>query len=104
MSVCLHVRLALIGSWVDKISFEDLPSSGVSDHARSTREGNVHKRVEARRGQGPRFGGHSVQGGPPIVSPLIFFFFFEDTSPFCGATDTPVLNFSWYLPWISRPQ
>ena len=24
-------------------------------------------------------------------------------SPFCGATDTPVLDFWWYLPWVSKP-
>ena len=39
------------------------------------------------------------QGFYPIVSTqwqrrLVFFFFFlEDTSPFCEATDTPVLDF-----------
>ena len=40
-----------------------------------------------------------------------FFFFFlfflkkflEDMSPFCGATDTPVLDFWWRLPWVSKP-
>ena len=29
--------------------------------------------------------------------------FLEDTSPFCGATDTPVLDFQWHLPWVSKP-
>ena len=24
-------------------------------------------------------------------------------SPFCGATDTPVLDFWWCLPWVSKP-
>ena len=24
-------------------------------------------------------------------------------SPFCGATDTPVLDFWWRLPWVSKP-
>ena len=35
-----------------------------------------------------------------------FFFlnkFLEDMSPFCGATDTPVLDFWWRLPWVSKP-
>ena len=26
----------------------------------------------------------------------------EDISPFCGATDTPVLDFWWRLPWVSK--
>ena len=25
-------------------------------------------------------------------------------SPFCGATDTPVLDFWWYLLWVSKPE
>ena len=25
-------------------------------------------------------------------------------SPFCGATDTPVLNFGWCLLWVSKPE
>ena len=29
--------------------------------------------------------------------------FLADISPFCGATDTTVLNFWWCLPWVSRP-
>ena len=28
---------------------------------------------------------------------------FEDTSPFCGAIDAPVLDFLWHLPWVSKP-
>ena len=27
----------------------------------------------------------------------------EDISPFRGATDTPVLDFWWRLPWVSKP-
>ena len=27
-------------------------------------------------------------------------FSLEDTSPFCGANDTPVLDFWWCLPWV----
>ena len=34
---------------------------------------------------------------------LNFLNFFEDMSPFCGATDTPVLDFWWCLPWVSKP-
>ena len=30
---------------------------------------------------------------------LLFLKFLEDISPFCGATDTPVLDFWWCLPW-----
>ena len=35
----------------------------------------------------------------------LFFFlkFLEDMSPFCGATDTPVLDFWWCLSWVSKP-
>ena len=29
--------------------------------------------------------------------------FLEDISPFRGATDTPVLDFWWHLPWVSKP-
>ena len=38
-----------------------------------------------------------------------FFCFFlclnilEDISPFHGTTDTPVLDFTWHLPWVSKP-
>ena len=36
---------------------------------------------------------------------LIFFWkILEDISPFCGATDTPVLDFSWRLLWVSKPE
>ena len=31
------------------------------------------------------------------------FKFLEDTSPFCGATDNPVLDFWWHLSWVSKP-
>ena len=30
--------------------------------------------------------------------------FLEDISPFCGATDTPVLDFWWCLLWVSKPE
>ena len=35
-----------------------------------------------------------------------FFFFkcLEDMSPFCGATDTPILDFWWHLLWVSKPK
>ena len=35
----------------------------------------------------------------------LFFFskFLEDISPFRGATDTPLLDFWWHLPWVSMP-
>ena len=29
---------------------------------------------------------------------------FEDISPFCGATDTPVLDFWWCLLWVSKQE
>ena len=29
--------------------------------------------------------------------------FLEDISPFYGSTDTPVLDFWWRLPWVSKP-
>ena len=32
-----------------------------------------------------------------------FFFFLEDISPFCGAANTPILDFWWCLPWVSKP-
>ena len=32
-----------------------------------------------------------------------FFKFLEDTCPSCGATGTPVLDFWWRLPWVSKP-
>ena len=25
-------------------------------------------------------------------------------SPFCGATDTPILDFWWRLLWVSKPE
>ena len=28
----------------------------------------------------------------------------EDMSPFCGATDTPILDFWWRLLWVSKPE
>ena len=35
---------------------------------------------------------------------IIFFKFLEDIGPFCGATDTPVLDFWWRLLWVSKPE
>ena len=37
---------------------------------------------------------------------LVVFFktVLEYISPFCGATDTPVLNFWWCLLWVSKPE
>ena len=32
------------------------------------------------------------------------FKFLEDTSPLCGATKTPVLDFWWCLLWVSKPE
>ena len=29
---------------------------------------------------------------------------FDDMSHFSGATDTPVLDFWWHLPWVSKPE
>ena len=39
---------------------------------------------------------------------LVYYVFFlkfllEDISPYCGATDTPVLVFWWHLSWVSKP-
>ena len=34
---------------------------------------------------------------------FLFLKFLEDMSPFCGATDTPFLDFWWRLPWVSKP-
>ena len=28
----------------------------------------------------------------------------EHRSPFCWVTDTPILNFSWHILWVSKPQ
>ena len=41
-----------------------------------------------------------------FVNSCFFFLllFFEDTCPFCGATYTPVLDFWWHLPWVSKPR
>ena len=33
-----------------------------------------------------------------------FFKILEDISPFCEVTDTPALDFSWCLPWVSKPE
>ena len=30
--------------------------------------------------------------------------FLEDIGSFCGATDTPVLDFWWRLLWVSKPE
>ena len=41
-----------------------------------------------------------------LLQVFIFSFFLkflEVTCPFCGATDTPVLDFWWCLPWVSKP-
>ena len=40
------------------------------------------------------------------LSVLNYYFFkkvLEDMSPFCEATDTPVLDFWWHLPWVPNP-
>ena len=37
------------------------------------------------------------------LSISLFLKFLYDTSTFCGATDTPVLNFWWRLLWVSKP-
>ena len=34
---------------------------------------------------------------------FFFFKFLKDISPFRGAIDTNVLDFWWYLPWVSKP-
>ena len=34
---------------------------------------------------------------------IFFIKFLEDISPFCRATDTPVFDFWWRLPQVSRP-
>ena len=34
---------------------------------------------------------------------ILFKKFFEDTGPFCGTTDTPVLDFWQHLPLVSKP-
>ena len=41
-----------------------------------------------------------------VQSGKVFFFFkifLEDISPFCGATDIPVLDLWWHLHWVSKP-
>ena len=35
---------------------------------------------------------------------VFIFNFWEDISRFCGATDTPVLDFWWTLSWVSKPE
>ena len=35
---------------------------------------------------------------------FVFQKFLEDISPFCGATDTPFMDFWWCLFWISKPE
>ena len=32
------------------------------------------------------------------------YYFLEDMSPFCGAIDTPILDFWWRLLWVSKPE
>ena len=39
----------------------------------------------------------------PINTILFFLKFFGGHESFCGATDTPVLDFWWCLPWVSKP-
>ena len=39
---------------------------------------------------------------PPSTSFFFFFKFLEDTSPFRGAADTPILDFWWRLRWVSK--
>ena len=49
---------------------------------------------------------HSLSKGLPGVHGELVTFSkkcFEDISPFCEATDTPVLDFWWHLPWVSKP-
>ena len=40
-----------------------------------------------------------------MASKYWFFFWkiLEDVCPFCGTTDTPVLDLWWRLPWVSKP-
>ena len=33
-----------------------------------------------------------------------FVFIFEDKSPFCGSTATPVLDFWWRPTWVPKPE
>ena len=42
----------------------------------------------------------ACKGGDSLASFLIF----EDKIPFCGATDTPVLDFWCRLLWVSKPE
>ena len=37
-----------------------------------------------------------------IHDPFFLKKFLEDMIPFCGATDSPVLDFWWLLPWVSN--
>ena len=44
--------------------------------------------------------------GSEVDSDIFSFFllkFLEDISPFCGAADTPIMDFWWRLPWVSNP-
>ena len=43
------------------------------------------------------------RGGGANPKP-IFKNFLQDVSPFCGATDTPVLDLCWRLLWVSKPE
>ena len=56
------------------------------------------------------FGGHDtflsvLEATGSCECKVYFLFFFkkilEDISPFCGAPDTPVLDFWCHLPWVS---
>ena len=37
------------------------------------------------------------------TSEVYFIKLLEDISPFCGAIHTPILDFWWYLTWVSKP-
>ena len=38
-----------------------------------------------------------------MASTKFFFLIFGGHKSFCGATDTPVLDFWWCLTWVSKP-
>ena len=44
-----------------------------------------------------------VQVKSTIKKKFFLNFFWADTSPFCGVTDTPVLGIWWCMLWISKP-
>ena len=39
-----------------------------------------------------------------VIGVIFFKKFLEDIISFCGATDTPVLDFWWCLLWVSKPE